>query len=56
MKIYQIGKNVFVEDGKSVINITKLRPSIKSSIDLIKVALSNDLSVSEYLKKNIQNN
>ena len=56
MKIYQIGKNVFVEDGKSAINITKLRPSIKSSIDLIKVALSNDLSVSEYLKKNIQNN
>lgn len=51
MKIYQIGKKVFVEDGKNLKDITKLRPSIKSSIDLIKVALGNDLSVSEYLKK-----
>ena len=51
MKIYQIGQNVVVQGDSKVKNITKLRPSIKTSIDLIKVALGNDLSVSEYLKK-----
>ena len=51
MKIYQIEKRVVVEDDKKIKDITKLRPSIKTSIDLIKVALSNDLTVSEYLKK-----
>ena len=51
MKIYQIGNRVVVEDNKKIKDITKLRPSIKTSIDLIKVALSNDLTVSEYLKK-----
>jgi 2-dehydro-3-deoxy-D-arabinonate dehydratase len=51
MKIYQIGNRVVVEDDKKIKDITKLRPSIKTSIDLIKVALSNDLTVSEYLKK-----
>ncbi len=51
MKIYQVGKSVIVQDDKRVKNITKLRPSISTSIDLIKIALSNDLSVSEYLKK-----
>jgi len=56
MKIYQIGKKVFVEDGKKVKDITKLRPSIKSSIDLIKVALGNNLTVSEYLKNTIDTN
>tara|TARA_B100001250_G_scaffold406967_1_gene426924 strand:- start:7925 stop:8779 length:855 start_codon:yes stop_codon:yes gene_type:complete len=51
MKIYQIEKRVVVEDDKNIKDITKLRPSIKTSMDLIKVALSNDLTVSEYLKK-----
>ncbi len=51
MKIYQVGENVIVQSNNKVKNITKLRPSIRTSIDLIKVALSNDLSVSEYLKK-----
>ncbi|MEC7838216.1 MAG: fumarylacetoacetate hydrolase family protein [Chloroflexota bacterium] len=51
MKIYQVGKSVIVQEDKRVKNITKLRPSISTSIDLIKIALSNDLSVSEYLKK-----
>ena len=50
MKIYQVGKNVMVQTDNKVKNITELRPSIRTSIDLIKVALSNDLSVSEYLK------
>ncbi len=51
MKIYQAGKSVIVQDDKIVKNITELRPSISTSIDLIKIALSNDLSVSDYLKK-----
>ena len=51
MKIYQIGKSIIVEDVKSVKNITELRPSIASSLELIKVAINNDLSVSEYLTK-----
>jgi len=51
MKIYQVGKSVIVQDDKIVKNITELRPSISTSIDLIKIALSNDLSVSDYLKK-----
>ena len=51
MKIYQIGKSIIVEDAKSVKNITELRPSITSSLELIKVAINNDLSVSEYLTK-----
>ena len=56
MKIYQIGKSVVVEDEKNIKNITGLRPSIKTSIDLIKVALGNDLTVSEYLKKTMDTN
>ena len=56
MKIYQIGKTVVVEDEKNIKNITSLRPSIKTSIDLIKVALGNDLTVSEYLKKTMDTN
>ena len=56
MKIYQIGKSVVVEDEKTLKNITSLRPSIKTSIDLIKVALGNDLTVSEYLKKTMDTN
>ena len=51
MKIYQIGKSIIVEDAKSVKNITQLRTSITSSLELIKVAINNDLSVSEYLTK-----
>ena len=44
MKIYQIGKRVVVEDDKKIKDITKLRPSIKTSIDLIKVAFKDALS------------
>ena len=51
MKIYQIDEKVVVDDGEKISDITKLRPSIKSSLDLIKVALSNDLTVSEYIRK-----
>ena len=46
MKIYQIGKSIIVDDGKRVKNITELRPSIASSLELIKVAINNDLSFS----------
>ncbi|MBL40947.1 MAG: fumarylacetoacetate hydrolase [Chloroflexi bacterium] len=56
MKIYQIDEKVVVDDGEKISDITKLRPSIKSSLDLIKVALSNDLTVSEYIKKTIIKN
>ena len=56
MKIYQIGKSIIVEDGKRVKNITELRPSIASSLELIKVAINNDLSVSEYLTKIMNTN
>lgn len=56
MKIYQIDEKVVVDDGEKISDITKLRPSIKSSLDLIKVALSNDLTVSEYIKKTIITN
>jgi len=56
MKIYQIGKSIIVDDGKRVKNITELRPSIASSLELIKVAINNDLSVSEYLTKIMNTN
>ena len=56
MKIYQIDEKVVVDDGEKISDITKLRPSIKSSLDLIKVALSNDLTVSEYIRKTITKN
>lgn len=56
MKIYQIDEKVVVDDGEKISDITKLRPSIKSSLDLIKVALSNDLTVSEYIRKTIIKN
>ena len=56
MKIYQIDEKVVVDDGEKISDITKIRPSIKSSLDLIKVALSNDLTVSEYIRKTIIKN
>ncbi|MCH2673599.1 MAG: fumarylacetoacetate hydrolase family protein [Dehalococcoidia bacterium] len=56
MKIYQIDEKVVVDDGEKISDITKLRPSIKSSLDLIKVALSNDITVSEYIRKTITKN
>ena len=56
MKIYQIDEKVVVDDGEKISDITKLRPSIKSSLDLIKVALSNALTVSEYIRKTITKN
>ncbi|MBA47200.1 MAG: fumarylacetoacetate hydrolase [Dehalococcoidia bacterium] len=56
MKIYQVDKNVVVQDGNQIKNITSLRPSIKTSIDLIKVALGNDLSITDYLKNTMATN
>jgi len=56
MKIYQVDKNVVVQDGNQIKNITTLRPSIKTSIDLIKVALGNDLSITDYLKNTMATN
>tara|TARA_B100001029_G_scaffold178236_1_gene184539 strand:+ start:127 stop:996 length:870 start_codon:yes stop_codon:yes gene_type:complete len=50
MKIYQVDQRVIIEmDNGDCIDFTSLRPSIKNSLDLIKVAVGNDLDVYHYL-------
>ena len=55
MQIYQInndqGRQVIVVSKGTIYNLTFLRPTIKTSLDLMMVAYNNGMKISDYLKE-----
>ena len=55
MQIYQInndqGRQVIVISKDKMYNLTFLRPTIKTSLDLMMVAYNNGMKISDYLKE-----
>ena len=57
MQIYQInndqGRQVIVVSKDKIYNLTFLRPTIKTSLDLMMVAYNNGMKISDYLKETL---